>query len=65
MIQDSEQPNGIDSERQDDPSPRQEKELEEGPDYYVENGLFVFTESFLRKRGYCCESGCRHCPYQR
>jgi hypothetical protein len=23
----------------------------------------VFTEKFLRERGYCCESGCRHCPY--
>jgi hypothetical protein len=20
-------------------------------------------ESFLRRRGYCCDSGCRHCPY--
>jgi hypothetical protein len=24
----------------------------------------VFTAEFLRKRGYCCESGCRHCPYR-
>jgi hypothetical protein len=23
----------------------------------------VFTEQYHRKRGYCCESGCRHCPY--
>jgi Family of unknown function (DUF5522) len=38
-------------------------ELKEGVDYYVENGLFVFTAAFLLKRGYCCESGCRHCPY--
>ncbi|MFL6247039.1 MAG: DUF5522 domain-containing protein, partial [Thermoanaerobaculia bacterium] len=21
------------------------------------------TEKYLRARGYCCESGCRHCPY--
>jgi hypothetical protein len=35
----------------------------EGIDYYIENGLWVFTEHYLRKRGYCCESGCRHCPY--
>ncbi len=42
---------------------RQEAELKEGLDYYVENGLLVFTASFLQKRGYCCESGCRHCPY--
>jgi len=32
-------------------------------DYYFENGLLVFTEAYHRKRGYCCKSGCRHCPY--
>jgi hypothetical protein len=37
--------------------------LIEGEDYYLENGLYVFMESFLRRRGYCCDSGCRHCPY--
>jgi hypothetical protein len=37
--------------------------LIEGVDYYVENGLFVFTAKYLRERGYCCESGCRHCPW--
>lgn len=39
-------------------------ELQEGLDYYLENGLLVFTAVFLLRRGYCCESGCRHCPYQ-
>ncbi|MCB0638488.1 MAG: hypothetical protein KDC54_17785 [Lewinella sp.] len=38
--------------------------LVEGQDYYLENGLFVLTEAFLRARGYCCGSGCRHCPYR-
>ncbi len=37
--------------------------LEEGIDYYYEGRFMVFTEKFLRERGYCCESGCRHCPY--
>jgi hypothetical protein len=37
--------------------------LIEGEDYYVENGKYVFTAHYLLKRGYCCESGCRHCPY--
>ncbi|MDQ3820009.1 MAG: DUF5522 domain-containing protein [Acidobacteriota bacterium] len=37
--------------------------LVEGEDYYLENGLYVFTARFLRARGYCCNSGCRHCPY--
>ncbi|SKC40165.1 DUF5522 domain-containing protein [Ohtaekwangia koreensis] len=31
--------------------------------HYMENGLIVFTEAFHLKRGYCCKSGCRHCPY--
>lgn len=26
-------------------------------------GNTVFTAVFLADRGYCCESGCRHCPY--
>ncbi len=26
-------------------------------------GLFVMTASFLWARGYCCDQGCRHCPY--
>jgi hypothetical protein len=39
------------------------EQLVEGVDYYIENGLYVFTERYLLNRGYCCESGCRHCPY--
>jgi hypothetical protein len=38
-------------------------QLIEGEDYYVEDGKYVFTAHYLLKRGYCCESGCRHCPY--
>jgi len=38
-------------------------ELVEGEDFYREGPYIVFTEKFLKKRGYCCESGCRHCPY--
>lgn len=37
--------------------------LVEGEDFYYEGPYLVFTEKFLRERGYCCESGCRHCPY--
>ena len=37
--------------------------LEEGRDYYFEGSLMVFTPAFLLRRGFCCESGCRHCPY--
>ncbi|MBA3440133.1 MAG: hypothetical protein H0T92_09735, partial [Pyrinomonadaceae bacterium] len=35
----------------------------EGEDYYWENGLIVFTARYHLARGYCCGSGCRHCPY--
>ncbi len=37
--------------------------LEEGDYYWDKGGYRVFTEQYLLKRGYCCESGCRHCPY--
>ena len=26
-------------------------------------GYHVFTADYLLDRGYCCGSGCRHCPY--
>jgi hypothetical protein len=38
--------------------------LVEGEDYYLENGYLVFTAKYLLSRGYCCGSGCRHCPYK-
>lgn len=27
------------------------------------SGFAVFTAAFLARRGDCCESGCRHCPF--
>lgn len=27
------------------------------------SGLFVMTAGYLAARGYCCDNGCRHCPY--
>jgi hypothetical protein len=34
-------------------------------DYYMtEEGYIVFTEKYHLKRGYCCQSGCRHCPWK-
>lgn len=37
--------------------------LVEGVDFYYEGPYLVFTGKYLRDRGYCCESGCRHCPW--
>jgi len=36
--------------------------LEPG-DYYLEGSNLVFTAAYHLKRGTCCGSGCRHCPY--
>lgn len=38
-------------------------ELIEGVDFYYEDGYKVFTEEYHLKRGKCCASGCRHCPW--
>jgi uncharacterized protein DUF5522 len=32
-------------------------------DFYLEGRYVVFTSAYHLKRGSCCESGCRHCPY--
>jgi hypothetical protein len=45
------------------PSPDQQP-TREPPDYYFENGLLVYTAAYHLKRGHCCGSGCRHCPYE-
>ena len=37
----------------------------EEPRYYLDNGMVVFTEKFLLDRGFCCNNGCRHCPYKK
>jgi len=35
-----------------------------GPgDFYYDGPYFVFTEQYHLRRGWCCQSGCRHCPY--
>jgi hypothetical protein len=35
----------------------------EPEDYYFDGPNMVFTAVYHLKRGYCCRSGCRHCPY--
>lgn len=44
--------------------PEKKAEFVENLDYYCENGLMVLTAHFLKKRGYCCDNNCRHCPYK-
>ncbi|TAH41320.1 MAG: hypothetical protein EYC69_08520 [Bacteroidetes bacterium] len=36
----------------------------EPEDYYLSpEGYIIFTEKYHLKRGYCCQSGCKHCPW--
>jgi len=39
------------------------KKLDPEDFYYSSEGYIVFTEKYHLKRGYCCKSGCKHCPY--
>lgn len=45
------------------PSMTTPTKLIEGVDFYMEGGLMVLSQGFLLRRGYCCNKGCRHCPY--
>lgn len=38
-------------------------QLLEGVDFYREGDKVVFSSVYHLKRGYCCHSKCRHCPY--
>ncbi len=42
-----------------------QKACENQQDTYIDpdTGLQVITAFYLLRRGYCCTSGCRHCPY--
>jgi len=50
-------------EPNDAPERRPVTQLVEGEDFYREGPYVVFTEAYHRRRGYCCGSGCRHCPW--
>lgn len=47
---------------------RPEVSLEDEPlrpeDFYMEGPNLVFTAAYHLRRGSCCKSDCRHCPYQ-
>jgi len=44
-------------------SPKTPSEFIEHIHYYIENGLWVFTEFFHYQKGECCKNNCRHCAY--
>jgi hypothetical protein len=39
------------------------KELKSEDFYYSPDGYIVFTAAHHLKRGYCCQNGCKHCPF--
>ena len=50
----------------DNPHPSEpdpDNPVEDDEDCYFEGPYLVFTAAYHLKRGYCCQSGCRHCPY--
>ncbi len=52
------------SVKNDQPGPAPEAPPRLAPeDYYFEGPYLVFTAAYHLKRGTCCGSGCRHCPY--
>ena len=40
-------------------------QLDKDEYYYSKEGYVVFTEKYHLKRGYCCQSNCKHCPYKK
>ena len=36
----------------------------EPDDFYMDGTYLVFTAQYHLRRGYCCNSNCRHCPYK-
>ena len=49
---------------QQETGPEDWEHLREGVDYYFDGPFVVFTEAYHLRRGECCNSGCRHCPYR-
>jgi hypothetical protein len=47
-----------------EPEPSKPAESLAPEDFYCEGANLVFTAAYHLKRGYCCNSGCRHCPYK-
>ena len=40
------------------------KDMDEKDYYLSPEGYIVFTEIYHLKRGFCCRSACKHCPYE-
>ncbi|ALD22337.1 DUF5522 domain-containing protein [Hymenobacter sp. DG25A] len=45
-------------------APSAPQPLQPGDYYLTPQGYMVFTEQYHLRRGTCCGSGCRHCPWK-
>jgi hypothetical protein len=54
-------PNSVPPDAASDPASLSQELAPE--DFYMDGPYLVFTAAYHLKRGYCCHSGCRHCPY--
>lgn len=45
------------------PAPPPASDPAQAGDFYREGDYIVFTAQYHLRRGSCCGSGCRHCPY--
>jgi hypothetical protein len=48
------------------PTPDSEDRIAPTPEpdeFYYDGPYIVFTEAYHLRRGWCCQSTCRHCPY--
>lgn len=47
-----------------EPAANPNQALVEGRDYYMDGPWLVFTREYHLRRGSCCQSECRHCPWE-
>ena len=56
------------SDREPNPTPQPSAPQPDQPlrpeDFYMEGPNLVFTTAYHLRRGSCCNSNCRHCPYK-
>lgn len=55
----------LDTPRRDEILAAHDRALADGAPGYLDpvTGLYVMTAASHLERGFCCGSGCRHCPY--
>jgi hypothetical protein len=46
------------------PDPDQAPDLLHPEDFYMDGPYLVFTAAYHLRRGSCCKSDCRHCPFR-